>query len=378
MLALRGRDRTTWKNFSLVLEIDCPNCSNVASLEAADCIESAIFSDSCSQYFRCKTVVEEVYLVCFRQKSEVESRIHIGSLMSVEEYDQARKVAEQAIKIAPSHSQSWYWKGAALLKLSRREDAKFSFQKAAMFESDLVKKTNYIDWVNRCEEEPMEVIDGTAKTVDSKDCSSPKPSPETTPRDAFQGEISKPITTRREWYQSATYVNIDIYAKNVEKDRSTVVFEENRIHVTLARPNMDDYFFRAELFAPIVTSESSWSASRFKVELKLRKYRQGEVWKALDREAQVLSAQAQAGQESIRRRDQQEARQRGLTSFAESELQNYKEDDSAMSLFRTIYKDADDDMRRAMMKSYSESGGKVLSTNWDEVRKEKVTYKDEE
>jgi suppressor of G2 allele of SKP1 len=28
-----------------------------------------------------------------------------------------------------------------------------------------------------------------------------------------------------------------------------------------------------------------------------------------------------------------------------------------------------------MMKSYSESGGTTLSTNWDEVKKEKVTVK---
>ncbi len=37
------------------------------------------------------------------------------------------------------------------------------------------------------------------------------------------------------------------------------------------------------------------------------------------------------------------------------------------ALFRTLYKDADDDTRRAMVKSYQESGGTVLSTNWDEV-----------
>jgi suppressor of G2 allele of SKP1 len=41
-------------------------------------------------------------------------------------------------------------------------------------------------------------------------------------------------------------------------------------------------------------------------------------------------------------------------------------------LFRRIYANASDDTRRAMIKSYTESGGTVLSTNWDEVKEGRV------
>lgn len=43
--------------------------------------------------------------------------------------------------------------------------------------------------------------------------------------------------------------------------------------------------------------------------------------------------------------------------------------------FQKLYADADDDTRRAMMKSYQESGGTHLSTNWGEVSKARVETK---
>jgi suppressor of G2 allele of SKP1 len=47
-------------------------------------------------------------------------------------------------------------------------------------------------------------------------------------------------------------------------------------------------------------------------------------------------------------------------------------DASLNVLFRDIFAKADDDTRRAMVKSYTESGGTCLSTSWGEVGKGKV------
>lgn len=55
-------------------------------------------------------------------------------------------------------------------------------------------------------------------------------------------------------------------------------------------------------------------------------------------------------------------------------LDNEKEDEDAGvdDFFKKLYKDASPDVRRAMMKSYQESNGTSLSTNWDEVGKKPV------
>ena len=50
--------------------------------------------------------------------------------------------------------------------------------------------------------------------------------------------------------------------------------------------------------------------------------------------------------------------------------------DAALNgFFQKIFGDADEDTKRAMMKSYQESGGTTLSTNWDEVKKAPVEVK---
>ena len=64
-------------------------------------------------------------------------------------------------------------------------------------------------------------------------------------------------------------------------------------------------------------------------------------------------------------------------SVVEKQVDDEKpEGDAALNqLFQQIYRDGDDNLKRAMMKSFVESGGTVLSTNWDEVKKDKVEVK---
>lgn len=59
-------------------------------------------------------------------------------------------------------------------------------------------------------------------------------------------------------------------------------------------------------------------------------------------------------------------------SDAESIDSDFGGGDAVDSFFKKLYANADPDTRRAMVKSYYESQGTSLSTNWDEVGKGKV------
>lgn len=310
---------------------------------------------------------------------------HASALSSAEQFDASLKAAETALRIFPKDATSWYWKGHALFKLEQRAKAKISFEKAASLETVRTTKMTYMDWAHRCEEEPkveddeeMEIVDATAQSDRAMPRQEISKATATAVSNEATGNEAKPQppvdNVRMQWYQSGTHVMIDIYAKDVDKEKSTVCFEPSRLKVRLVRAKGTDYVLDKDLFDGIVVEESTWSASRFKAELRMKKANEGSKWQALDKEAKVLSAALQAGAESRERSKAQEARQKEWTSLTEKELKDYKEDDSPMALFRTLYKDADEDMQRAMMKSYTESGGKVLSTNWDDVKKKKVIY----
>ena len=62
----------------------------------------------------------------------------------------------------------------------------------------------------------------------------------------------------------------------------------------------------------------------------------------------------------------------GEAAQEDDEEDSEGEGDAVGDFFKQLYGSADDDTKRAMMKSYTESNGTALSTDWKEVKKGKV------
>jgi suppressor of G2 allele of SKP1 len=152
------------------------------------------------------------------------------------------------------------------------------------------------------------------------------------------------------------------------------------------------------LFAPIDASASTFNITATKVELVLKKQMAGRQWKTLEgteapastpsepteqdpvRQA-VLAAHTKAPAyptsskkgakdwdkvvDDIAKSSKGDADKEGMGDFDDDE-------DPQNAFFKHLYQNADEDTRRAINKSYQESGGTVLSTNWEEVSKAPV------
>jgi len=178
------------------------------------------------------------------------------------------------------------------------------------------------------------------------------------------------------WVQSVDRISVTYYVKGLTKEKVAVDFVTKSMQVKLA-PLSDgsEYASNVDLFGAISPAECSVQVTGYKVIVTLKKADLLE-WKDL----------FATDMGEVVQRPNVKGRFEGPTyptsskkksNWSEVEKQAAKEEeaekpegDAALTkLFQQIYSKADDDTRRAMIKSYQTSGGTVLSTNWGEVEK---------
>ncbi len=171
---------------------------------------------------------------------------------------------------------------------------------------------------------------------------------------------SSTSSLKYDWYQSDQKVVITILEKNVTQDEIDVKFESEAVTVRIrSRENN----LNLNLFSAILPQKCSYKLFASKVEITLIKDGAGR-WEALVKKEPAADEAASGAKATSKNWDALAKR-----------LTDEKEDESVETLFSKIYSDGNDDQRRAMIKSFYESGGTVLSTNWNEVSKKKVEVK---
>ncbi|OMJ28135.1 Glucose-insensitive transcription protein 7 [Smittium culicis] len=180
------------------------------------------------------------------------------------------------------------------------------------------------------------------------------------------------ITLGYEFYQNGEFVIVDVFYKNAKPENLSVEFDFHSIRLQILEKRDELVLNLKELFDEIDPENSSYQIYTTKIELKLKKRILSSKWENLlkGREKESNAYRTDYPSSSSKKNN---------WSVIEKEIE--KEDtlnDSSSevsALFSKIYKDSDDDTRRAMMKSYIESNGTTLSTNWSEVKKGTVSTK---
>lgn len=191
-----------------------------------------------------------------------------------------------------------------------------------------------------------------------------------------------PKNIRQDWFQSNEIVTVTLFVKNLPTDDSLKV-KYNKSSISLEFPTSTSSEFQYEigpLFQDINPNESSHRVFSTKLELYLAKATPSK-WSKLEREdGEEISVAANPSPSTTSSGNQSSGLSypnsaRNAKDWSKLDLDDDDDEDEAKgenAFFAQLYKNADDDTKRAMMKSFTESNGTALSTNWEEVSKKTV------
>ncbi|KDN39403.1 SGS-domain-containing protein, partial [Tilletiaria anomala UBC 951] len=195
---------------------------------------------------------------------------------------------------------------------------------------------------------------------------------------------------RFDYYQTDTSVTVTVFVKGVTEDRLDVQFGEHSLHVAIKGADGSETALKIDpLFASVNAQASAYKILSTKVEVSLVKAAPGVRWAGLQGDTGGIiagssnsstipmsvptdpAAESSSGPSASApgKRPSNKWDALDYDTLAESKQE---EDSDINKFFQKIYANANEDTRRAMMKSFQESNGTALSTNWEEVGKGRV------
>lgn len=233
---------------------------------------------------------------------------------------------------------------------------------------------------------------------------------ETTAEKKEEGVQTPANKIRHEWYQTSENVIVTLFAKGVPEDKATIEIQRQSLAITFPLLTGSDYDLSLEpLFAPIDAASSTSKIMSTKVEFQLKKVTPGQKWPSLEgtesvkdqpentksngadavkravlatssvNSAPAYPTSSKSGPKNwdkladdLTKKPKSKDKKDGEDDTDEGVDDYEDEGDPVNGFFKKLFAGADPDTQRAMMKSYQESNGTALSTNWSEVGKGKV------
>lgn len=233
-------------------------------------------------------------------------------------------------------------------------------------------------WKNKLDYEIKknpDLLKPKADEIDEFDIQKPVPEPATTAStniDVINKAAPLKIKIRDDWYQSSDSVIITIYAKGVKEETLSIQFADRSVSIAFPSAAGSEYNYNLDpLYDSIDSKKSSYRIYGTKLEITLVKSKNIK-WSSLeasDEEANFIPTETTTSQTNLAPAYPSSSKK--AVNWDKFNLMDDDEEDKGEDFFAKLYKDVDDDTRRAMMKSYVESNGTVLTTNWSEAKDKK-------
>jgi suppressor of G2 allele of SKP1 len=169
---------------------------------------------------------------------------------------------------------------------------------------------------------------------------------------------SSSSVVKLEYYQTDAKMVVTLFERNLEEAKVNVMCEPKKLKVTAG----EKVLLNTSLYGEVLSNEVVYSVKPRKVEITLKK-KENKHWDALE----------------DKRKDEEDAKKAALSDKWSSMIQEVEKEEEeskdVQGLFQKIFQNCDDDAKRAMLKSYTESKGTVLSTNWSEIGKKETEIK---
>ncbi|KIP03966.1 hypothetical protein PHLGIDRAFT_94146 [Phlebiopsis gigantea 11061_1 CR5-6] len=189
-------------------------------------------------------------------------------------------------------------------------------------------------------------------------------------------------TLRHEFYETDERLTLSVFDKGADPAQVSVKFLPRSIVYRHGEKELT----LEPLKGQIDTDKSDYTVGKVKIEIRLVKVALGrwgaitgdspDILSSFPATSSLPSAAATQSKKTHKNWDGITStildREKALTSDDDP---NVGGDSTVNEFFQKLFADADEDTKRAMMKSYQESGGTTLSTNWDEVGKAPVEVK---
>lgn len=341
--------------------------------------------------------------------------------MKLGQFEQAAADGSAAVNLQPKNSKAHARKGIALFNLEDYEAAKQSFADALQLDKD---NKELQTWIGKCNDQLGSNVENCGAGVAEKVEDVPQKFSNKASEEALQPEatvqtsnpptcVAKPTTSadssmpvpadsemqplheqpqapaappkpRFDWYQTETHVVVTLMIKKSKKENVNVDYGEKTLSVTVKLPSGSEFVLDLDLSHTIVPAQCKTVIMSTKIELKMKKA-EAIRWSSLEAEDEIQPKPPTKNDKSSDLPDVHKypsSRHVGkdwdkvAAQIAKEEKDEKLEGDAALNqLFQQIYGDGSEEVRKAMNKSFVESGGTVLSTNWDEVKRGHVDCK---